>query len=51
MNLLLAGFVGTPAINLFDGVVENATLTLQGTEDSFSSSKVCSRGLRNFKGR
>jgi multiple sugar transport system ATP-binding protein len=33
-NVYVAGFVGTPKINLFDGIVENATLTLKDTADS-----------------
>ena len=34
-NVLVAGFVGSPKINLFDGVLANGTLTLRHTADSF----------------
>jgi len=34
-NVYVAGFVGTPKINMFDGVVQNGALMLKGTADYF----------------
>jgi len=35
-NVFVAGFVGTPMINLFDGILADNALTLKGTADSFA---------------
>ncbi len=49
-SVYVARFVGSPKINLFDGIIENNNLGFKGTSDGFSLEEDLLKGLNGITG-